>query len=218
MVAFILQSLFLIAAAFIVGAILGSLFKRFSRKSDSISQSSTRAADARLASLSALGTPANDDVKRSAQAAAAMIPPAEPVPAMGASIQPSAKSAPKTAAKKAPAGTKSAPNPRQDDGNRPALLKAARRGKPDSLTAIEGIGNVIQSKLFALGVFHYDQIAAWNADEAAWVSEEIGFPGRALRENWGKQAVAMVKPAGGARAAKPKVAAKAAGKKVTRGS
>ncbi len=202
MVAFILQSLFLIAAAFIVGAILGNLFKRFSPKSDSISESSTKAADARLA----LGIPANDDVRKSAREAAAMIPPAEPIPPLDPSApQPSARTARKTAAKKAPARTlaKPAPNPRQDDKNRPATLKVARRGKPDALTAIEGIGTGIQTKLFALGVFHYDQIAGWSVDEAKWVSEEIGFPGRALRENWGKQAAALVKPS-----AKPKVAAK----------
>ena len=81
MVMFILSSLFLIAAAFIIGAILGNVSKRFSAKRDSVSESSTRAADARLASLSLLGTPANDDVKKSAREAAAMIPPAEPVPA-----------------------------------------------------------------------------------------------------------------------------------------
>ena len=97
-------------------------------------------------------------------------------------------------------------NPRQDDKNRPATLKTARRGKPDALTAIEGIGTGIETKLFALGVFHYDQIAGWSVDEANWVSEEIGFPGRALREKWGKQAAALVKPPGAA--AKPKVAAK----------
>ncbi|UXN63548.1 hypothetical protein N8E89_13320 [Phyllobacterium sp. A18/5-2] len=107
-------------------------------------------------------------------------------------------------------------NPRQDDNHRPALIKTARRGKPDALTAIEGIGTGIQTKLFALGVFHYNQIAGWSVDEANWVSEEIGFPGRALRENWGKQAAALVKPS--ALAAKPKVAAKKAvtGKPVTK--
>jgi predicted flap endonuclease-1-like 5' DNA nuclease len=136
-----------------------------------------------------------------------MIPPPEPVPAEASGI---AKSARKTV-KKTPAtiAVKPVRNPRQDDKNRPVTLKAARRGKPDRLTEIDGIGLRLQSKLFALGVFHYDQIAAWSVDEAKWVSEEIGFPGRAHREDWGKQAAALVKPAGGA--AKPKVA----GKKVT---
>lgn len=198
MVTFILSSLFLIAAAFIIGAILGNLSKRFSAKRDSVSESSTRAADARLASLSLLGTAANDDVKKSAKDAAAMIPPAEPVPAPDPAISDrSTRSARKTAApKKAPAKTeaKVVRSPRQDDKNRPAVLKTARRGKPDKLTAINGIATVIESKLFALGIFHYDQIAGWTTDEAAWVSEEIGFPGRAHREDWIKQAAGLVKP------------------------
>lgn len=193
MVVFLLQSLFLIAAAFVAGAILGNIFKRFSSKKESVSENSTRAADARLASLPGLGAAANDDVARSAKEAAAMIPPAEPVPA----ISPvPAKSARRTTARKNSEKTPAkVQNPRQDDRNRPPLLKTARRGKPDNLTAIDGVGNVIQSKLFELGVFHYDQIAGWTAEQATWVSEEIGFPGRVHRENWSRQAAALVKPA-----------------------
>ena len=215
MVVFLLQALFLIAAAFLAGALLGNLFKRFLPKKDSVSENSTRAADARLASLTAL--PANDDVRRSAREAAAMIPPPEPVPpeALDATKD-RRRPAKKASAQTAATAAKRVKNPRQDDNHRPALIKTARRGKPDALTAIEGIGTGIQTKLFALGVFHYVQIAGWSVDEASWVSEEIGFPGRALRENWGKQAAALVKPS--APAAKPKVAAKKAvtGKPVTK--
>ncbi|WP_271893425.1 hypothetical protein [Candidatus Phyllobacterium onerii] len=214
MVMFILSSLFLIAAAFIIGAILGNVSKRFSAKRDSVSESSTRAADARLASLSLLGTPANDDVKKSAREAAAMIPPAEPVPAPDPADR--SRSARKTAAPKksqAKAEANIVRSPRQDDKNRPALLKTARRGKPDKLTDIDGIGAVIESKLFAAGIFHYDQIAGWTADEAAWVSEEIGFPGRAHREDWIKRASGLVKPVA---KAKPKAVPKKAAPKPAR--
>ena len=208
MVVFILQSLFLIAAAFIAGAILGSIFKRFARKKLSASEHSTRAADARLASISSLGVPANDDVSKSAREAAAMIPPAEPVP----DISPVPAKSPRKSARKSAAGPVArVQNPRQDDRNRPPALKSARRARPDQLTAIDGIGNVIQSKLFALGIFHYDQIAAWSAEQATWVSEEIGFPGRAHRENWIKQAAAFAKPA--TKAVKTKPAAKKAAAK-----
>ena len=216
MVMFILSSLFLIAAAFIIGAILGNVSKRFSAKRDSVSESSTRAADARLASLSLLGTPANDDVKKSAREAAAMIPPAEPVPAPDPAGAGRSRSGRKTAAPKksqAKAEAKIVRSPRQDDKNRPALLKTARRGKPDRLTDIDGIGAVIESKLFAAGIFHYDQIAGWTSDEAAWVSEEIGFPGRAHREGWIKQATGLVKPVA---KAKPKAAPKKAPPKPAR--
>ncbi|PSH67938.1 hypothetical protein CU102_15315 [Phyllobacterium brassicacearum] len=196
MLVFILQSLFLIAAAFIAGAIVGSVFKRFAGKQESVSEDSTRAADARLASQAALGVPANDDVAKSAREAAAMIPPAEPVPAISAK-------APRKTTRRSAAKPVRVQNPRQDDRHRPPVLKSARRARPDQLTAIDGIGNVIQSKLFELGVFHHDQIAAWSAEQATWVSEEIGFPGRAHRENWIKQAAAFAKPATKAVKTKP---------------
>ncbi|MEK1891496.1 MAG: hypothetical protein AAAB35_28845 [Phyllobacterium sp.] len=191
MVVFLLQSLFLIAAAFVAGAILGNLFKRLSPKRESVSEVSTRAADARLASNTIL--PANDDVKQSAKEAAAMIPPAEPVPPV-VPVKAS-KATPKSAAKRVAAkpSTKRLPNPRQDDKHRPVILKAARRGKPDRLTDIDGIGAAIQSRLFDLGTFHFDQIAGWTIEEASWVSQEIGFPGRVQREGWIKQAAARVK-------------------------
>jgi predicted flap endonuclease-1-like 5' DNA nuclease len=193
---FILQSLLLIAAAFIIGAILGSVFRRLSPGKPSAADSSTQASNARLASADRL-LAVNDDVKKSAAAAAAMVPPAEPVPPRP--VSPSRKPAPRKAEPEA-----AARHPRQNDSNRPGLLKKARRGKPDKLSEIDGIGSVIESKLFSLGIFHYDQIAAWTIEQAEWVSIEIGFAGRAVRENWVRQAGALAKPA------KPKAARKPA--------
>lgn len=192
MVIFLVQSLLLIAAAFIIGAILGRVFKRFSPKTDSVSEESTRAADVRLA---AAVTPANDDVSKPA---AAMIPPAEPVPALassaGTAISAAAKTKTRAPGKTTAKNLQTRPvRTTEDDKHRPAILKNARRGKPDQLLDIDGIGNVIQSELYALGVFHFDQIAGWDADQAAWVSREIGFPGRAHRENWMKQAADLAK-------------------------
>ncbi len=63
-------------------------------------------------------------------------------------------------------------------------LAAPRRGKPDNLTLINGIGNAIEKKLNSLGVFHFDQIASWSAADATKFSNEVGFPGRVQRENW----------------------------------
>ncbi|NTS30105.1 hypothetical protein HQ945_02460 [Phyllobacterium sp. BT25] len=206
MVVFLLQSLFLIAAAFVIGAILGNLFKRMSPKRESVSEVSTRAADARLAASPIL--PANDDVRQSAREAAAMIPPAEPVPP--AEVSASGKPARRTAAKRVAAKTavERRSNPRQDDSHRPVMLKAARRGKPDKLTDIDGIGTAIQSRLFDLGLFHFDQIAGWSIEEAAWVGEEIGFPGRVQREGWIRQAAARVKMPAADQLAKPKPTAR----------
>lgn len=197
MMSFILQSLFLIAAAFVVGAVLGNVFRRLSPRKPSVAESSTRAADARLASQPTL-VAVNDDVKKSAIEAAAMIPPAEPVPPRPV------KTAQKSPRKAEPKVITRHPN--QNDDHRPTLLKSARRGKPDKLSEIDGIGASIEAKLFALGIFHYDQIAAWTVEQADWVSTEIGFAGRALRENWVKQAAALVKKTPEKAAKKPRTA------------
>jgi predicted flap endonuclease-1-like 5' DNA nuclease len=71
-----------------------------------------------------------------------------------------------------------------DLGKKPSTLAKARGGKGDNLTLIDGVGNAIEKKLYALGIFHFSQIAAWSKDNETWVSNEIGFPGRSERENW----------------------------------
>lgn len=36
-----------------------------------------------------------------------------------------------------------------------------------------------------MGVFHFDQIAGWRAEEVAWVDENLeGFRGRVSRDEW----------------------------------
>ncbi|MDH7791945.1 endonuclease [Ochrobactrum sp. AN78] len=74
------------------------------------------------------------------------------------------------------------------DPDRPELLDTPLRGKPDDLTAINGIGKAVEGMLQKLGVFHYAQIAQWNMEESAWIERHIGFSGRVARENWTVQA------------------------------
>ncbi len=69
-------------------------------------------------------------------------------------------------------------------GKAPKRLEKARGGKPDNLTLIDGVGNAIEKRLFALGIYHFDQIAKMTEAEATWLGNEIGFPGRVQRENW----------------------------------
>jgi len=69
-------------------------------------------------------------------------------------------------------------------GSKPAMLGKPRSGGSDNLTLIDGVGNALEKKLFALGIFHFDQIAAWTKDHQAWIGNELGFPGRPERENW----------------------------------
>lgn len=75
----------------------------------------------------------------------------------------------------------------------PPLLDAARDGKPDDLLKIKGIGPTLQRKLYTLGVYHYDQLAAWNTDNAVWIGKKLNFRGRVEREEWVEQAMALVK-------------------------
>ncbi|RCS23243.1 hypothetical protein DUT91_13090 [Phyllobacterium salinisoli] len=70
-------------------------------------------------------------------------------------------------------------------------LKAARGGKPDNLTLIRGVGDELEKELNAVGIFHFDQIAAWTPAQIAWINRKIGFPGRIQRENWVSEAAAL---------------------------
>ncbi len=76
----------------------------------------------------------------------------------------------------------------EDLGTAPLQLDAPRDGVKDNLTRIKGIGVKIEESLNSKGIFHFDQIASWGADEIVWVDHNIAFPGRVVREEWVKQA------------------------------
>jgi NADH-quinone oxidoreductase subunit E len=73
-------------------------------------------------------------------------------------------------------------------GSRPAGLIGARAGRADDMQRVKGIGPVNEKRLHELGVFHFDQIAAWTRREIRWVGTYLSFPGRIDREQWVKQA------------------------------
>lgn len=74
------------------------------------------------------------------------------------------------------------------DGKRPLGLARPRGGKGDDLKRIKGIGPQNEGRLQGLGIWHFDQIAAWNRDQVQWVGGYLAFPGRIDRENWISQA------------------------------
>lgn len=74
----------------------------------------------------------------------------------------------------------------------PVRLTAPEDPGPDALTAITGIGPLIEGALNRLGIFHYAQLASWTPAQAMWVSDAIGFPGRVEQEGWGQQARALL--------------------------
>jgi len=88
-----------------------------------------------------------------------------------------------------------ADEPAADHGpqSRPQGLDAPRGGQPDDLQRIEGIGPELERLCHDLGIFHFDQIAAWGPDEIAWMDRKLkGFRGRVSRDRWVNQARIIV--------------------------
>lgn len=136
MTVFIIQSLLLIAVAFILGCLLGSFLKY-------------------------LFTPAP-------QPAVAVAAPA-PAPAPLVS-KPEPKPAP--AAK---------PRPKPTAANK------------DNLQEIWGVGPVLEKKMNEIGVFRFDQIAAWTSQDVSDFNDKLSFSGRIERDEWLKQAAELAK-------------------------
>lgn len=81
-----------------------------------------------------------------------------------------------------------------DAGTQPKGLDGPRDGQADDLKQIKGVGPALEKLLNELGFFHFDQIAAWSADEVAWVDQNLkGFKGRVSRDNWIAQAKDLAK-------------------------
>jgi predicted flap endonuclease-1-like 5' DNA nuclease len=76
-------------------------------------------------------------------------------------------------------------------GTRPLGLAGAKGGAADDLKRIKGIGRQNEERLNGLGVWHFEQIAAWSPDNVKWVGSYLAFPGRIDREQWVTQAVEL---------------------------
>lgn len=94
----------------------------------------------------------------------------------------------------------SAAPPRQAKPRTPAAidpktftLSAPRHGGADNLKQIRGIGPKIESSLNALGVFHFDQMAAWTRPQVEWIESHLAFKGRVGRERWIEQAAELAR-------------------------
>lgn len=132
--------------------------------------------------------PARNDQATAPKAPAAQTAPvAEPAPA----AKPAAAPAP-TPVESAAEVTPTAPAAPQAGGTKPAMLSSARDGKPDDLKLINGVGPKLEQTLHGMGIFHFDQIAAWGPAELAWMDDNLqGFKGRASRDGWVTQAKAL---------------------------
>ena len=72
-------------------------------------------------------------------------------------------------------------------GARPLGLAEPRGGRADDLKLIKGIGKQNEARLHGLGVWHFDQIAAWSRENVKWAGSYLAFPGRIDREEWIRQ-------------------------------
>jgi NADH-quinone oxidoreductase subunit E len=91
-----------------------------------------------------------------------------------------------------PKSAPTAPQAFVDDGGpekAPAALKTARKGGPDDLKLIWGVGPKMEKLLHSMGFFHFDQVAGWTDENLRWVDRRLeGFKGRARRDDWIGQA------------------------------
>ena len=108
--------------------------------------------------------------------------------------KPAAKAAKKAEPAPAPAeeAAPAADAPAADvQGVAPEALSGPRDGKADDLKKIGGVGPKLEEKLNNLGIYHYDQIAAFTPENIAFVDETLNFKGRIERDDWLSQAKAL---------------------------
>ncbi len=88
------------------------------------------------------------------------------------------------------AKTKSKPKAKaRDAAEKPEMMAKPRSGGADDLKEIKGVGPALEVTLNEMGIWHYDQIAAWSAAEVAWMDENLPrFKGRVSRDGWPEQA------------------------------
>lgn len=129
---------------------------------------------------------------KAAPATPARSRPTEPKPARGLPADETGVTVQeaRAVAKGRPAAARPAPADEPVAGpKKPRALKAPRKGVPDDLKEIRGVGPKLEALLHRLGFFHFDQIAAWTAAELAWIDTNLeGFKGRASRDGWIAQA------------------------------
>ncbi len=136
--------------------------------SDAATKSATDAAASKAAAAKAAKAAAKADADRAAAAATA------------------AAATPTAAASASPVAVEPAAGL---GGSRPAALDGPRGGTADDLKRIKGVGPKMEIMCNELGFYHFDQIAAWSADEVSWVDQNLkGFKGRVTRDTWVDQA------------------------------
>jgi len=99
-----------------------------------------------------------------------------------------AKPAKKADAKPATEAKAKKPAAEATTGAAPSNLLKAAKGDADDLKKISGVGPALEKKVNAIGVYHFWQIAEWNAEDIAYMDDSLSFKGRIERDDWIKQA------------------------------
>ncbi|MEP0520842.1 MAG: 30S ribosomal protein S2 [Hyphomicrobiales bacterium] len=79
----------------------------------------------------------------------------------------------------------------EEAGDAPVALFDAPDGDADDLKLISGVGPVLETKLHALGIKKFSQVAGFSADDIARVDDALSFKGRIERDNWVDQATKL---------------------------
>ena len=73
--------------------------------------------------------------------------------------------------------------------SKPATLYTAPPAEgADDLKLISGVGPKLEQTLNELGIYRFEQVAAWGPSDIAWVDNRLRFKGRILRDDWMSQA------------------------------
>jgi len=96
---------------------------------------------------------------------------------------PAKAEAPQAAALAGPAPTEPA-----GAGGKLLLYASPPAEGADDLKKISGVGPKLEKLLNSLGIYTFDQVAAWSADDVAWVDARLTFKGRIERDDWMSQA------------------------------
>ena len=212
---FILQSLLLIALAYLLGAIIGCWLRKMFRKSASVLHSvrdeiplgarTATVAGAGVAGAVAAKRLAGDDGEASIEISRPE-PPGEQVVAretvsetvVSQSVDIPQVDIPVTRERETITIVEPEPDPEPAviveetvaiKQTAPAYVEE-KKAEPviDDLTRIKGVGLPIALELKKIGVTRFAQVAAWTDEDVAEVSRKLGFTGRIERENWMAQA------------------------------
>lgn len=81
-----------------------------------------------------------------------------------------------------------APAAESAEESAPTLYDSAPSEGADDLKRISGVGPKLEETLNDMGIYRFDQVAAWGPGEIAWVDNRLRFKGRIERDDWMSQA------------------------------